>query len=177
MKQTSVNATSLTTCDEVITPACVAALYKIPHASGNVSASNSLGIFEEGDYYAQEDLDLFFRNFTPYIPKGTHPKPAFIDGASAPVSVADAGAESDLDFQLAYPIVYPQTITLYQTDDYDYASGEVETDGFFNTFLDAVDGVSWPLEFSDLANDSVILHLLCLWGMRRQPDSRSHLPR
>ncbi|GKZ77719.1 hypothetical protein AnigIFM56816_000500 [Aspergillus niger] len=140
LKQTSVNATSLTTCDEVITPACVAALYKIPHASGNVSASNSLGIFEEGDYYAQEDLDLFFRNFTPYIPKGTHPKPAFIDGASAPVSVADAGAESDLDFQLAYPIVYPQTITLYQTDDYDYASGEVETDGFFNTFLDAVDG-------------------------------------
>ncbi|PWY96667.1 aorsin [Aspergillus sclerotioniger CBS 115572] len=138
--KTSVNASSLATCDEVITPACVAALYKIPHASANVSANNSLGIFEEGDYYAQEDLNLFFRNFTPYIPQGTHPKPAFIDGADAPVNTSDAGAESDLDFQLAYPIVYPQTITLYQTDDINYASGEIETDGFFNTFLDAVDG-------------------------------------
>ncbi|PYI00305.1 aorsin [Aspergillus sclerotiicarbonarius CBS 121057] len=138
--QTTVNATSLATCDEVITPACVAALYKIPHASANVSANNSLGIFEEGDYYAQEDLDLFFRNFTPYIPQGTHPKPAYIDGAEAPVNVSDAGAESDLDFQLAYPIVYPQTITLYQTDDINYASGVIEADGSFNTFLDALDG-------------------------------------
>ncbi|PYH90287.1 aorsin [Aspergillus ellipticus CBS 707.79] len=139
-RKVAANASSLSTCDELITPACVAALYKIPPTSPNVSASNSLGIFEEGDYYAQEDLDLFFANYTPYIPQGTHPKPAFIDGAEAPVPVEYAGAESDLDMQLAYPIIYPQTITLYQTDDYNYASGEIETDGFFNTFLDAVDG-------------------------------------
>ncbi|RAK75328.1 S53 family peptidase [Aspergillus fijiensis CBS 313.89] len=139
-KKTTPNPSSLATCDEAITPACVAALYKIPAASKDVSPKNSLGIFEEGDYYAQEDLDLFFKNFTRWIPSGTHPKPAFIDGAEAPVPVDEAGAESDLDFQLAYPIVYPQEITLFQNDDYNYASEEIYTSGFFNTFLDALDG-------------------------------------
>lgn len=130
---------SLGTCDKVITPDCIAALYHIPRAT-KAHPSNSMGIFEEGDYYAQEDLDLFFSNLTPWIPNGTHPIPAFIDGAQAPVPVDEAGGESDLDFQLAYPLVYPQTITLYQTDDEDYASGDAG--GLFNTFLDAIDGVS-----------------------------------
>lgn len=102
-----------------------------------------MGIYEEGDYYAQEDLDLFFANYTPYIPQGTHPTPAFIDGATAPTDVADAGGESDLDFELAYPLLYPQTITLYQTDDRYYATNPNSTStGGFNTFLDALDGVS-----------------------------------
>ena len=129
----------LSTCDQAITPACVAALYNItPAVSAN--PGNSIGIFEEGDFYAQEDLDLFFANFTPQIPQGTSPIPAFIDGAEAPVDVADAGGESDLDFELAYPIVYPQAITLYQTDDINVATGNATTDGGFNTFLDALDG-------------------------------------
>lgn len=131
----------ISNCSEAITPACVAALYKIPAANQHVSPNNSLGIFEEGDYYAQEDLDLFFHNLSSNIPQGTHPIPAFIDGAEAPVNVSEAGGESDLDFELAYPIIYPQTITLYQTDDYNYASDSTATSGFFNTFLDALDGV------------------------------------
>ena len=130
----------LATCDIAITPACIAALYKFPKAT-KADPSNSIGIFEEGDFYAQKDLNLFFANFTPYIPKGTHPKPAFIDGAFAPVNVSEAGGESDLDFMLAYPILYPQTTTLYQTDDINVATGsEATTDGGFNTFLDALDG-------------------------------------
>ena len=104
-----------------------------------------MGIFEEGDYYAQEDLNLFFANYTPYIPQGTHPIPAFIDGAEAPTDTADGGGESDLDFELAYPLIYPQTITLYQTDDLYYATNPNSTStGGFNTFLDALDGVSKP---------------------------------
>lgn len=132
---------SLSNCSGVITPACVAALYEIPPANEIVNPNNSLGIFEEGDYYAQEDLNLFFHNLSSNIPKGTHPIPAFIDGAEAPVKVSEAGGESDLDFELAYPIIYPQTITLYQTDDSNYASGQIPTEGFLNTFLDALDGV------------------------------------
>lgn len=133
----------LSTCDVAITPACIRALYKIPlqdpHA--NVSSNNSMGIFEEGDYYSQEDLNLFYANYTPYIPAGTHPIPNFIDGASAPVPAADAGGESNLDFQLAIPIIYPQTTTLYQTDDLFYAtSPDSNATGIFNTFLDALDG-------------------------------------
>lgn len=132
-------------CDVAITPVCIQALYNVPPPNPNrtVSPDNSLGIFEEGDFYAQEDLDLFFANFTPYIPAGTHPIPNFIDGANAPVSVQNAGGESDLDFELAYPIIYPQTITLYQTDDLFYSNSPNSTaTGIFNTFLDALDGVS-----------------------------------
>jgi len=128
-------------CDVAITPACIAALYGIP-AGKLADPSNAMGIFEEGDFYSQEDLDLFFANFTPQIPQGTHPKPAFIDGAQAPVPVSQAGGESDLDFELAYPILWPQCTVLYQTDDINYATGVIQTSGGFNTFLDALDGVS-----------------------------------
>lgn len=135
----------LADCDVHITPACIKALYGVPdtpeYPGGKPRADNSLGIFEEGDYYAQADLDLFFANYTPSIPKGTHPIPAFIDGAEAPIDTADAGGESDLDFELAYPLIYPQTITLYQTDDVFYATNPNSTStGGFNTFLDALDG-------------------------------------
>lgn len=132
-------------CDVAITPVCIQALYQVPPPDPNrtVSPNNSLGIFEEGDFYSQADLDLFFANFTPYIPAGTHPIPNFIDGANAPVPVTQAGGESDLDFQLAYPIIYPQTTTLYQTDDLFYSNSPNSTaTGIFNTFLDALDGVS-----------------------------------
>lgn len=131
----------LEACDVAITPICIAALYGVPPGN-KANPSNAMGIFEEGDFYAQEDLDLFYANFTPYIPAGTGPKPAFIDGAQAPVPVDQAGGESDLDFELAYPILWPQSTVLYQTDDLNYAT-VTYTGGGFNTFLDALDGVSF----------------------------------
>lgn len=136
------NTSDLSTCDEAITPACLQALYNFtaPLPNATVSANNSMGIFEEGDFYSQTDLNLFFQTYAPYIPNGTHPIPNYVDGAEAPVPVSEAGGESDLDFQLAYPIIYPQTTTLYQTDDINYAEGTISTSGIFNTFLDALDG-------------------------------------
>lgn len=154
------NASQLTTCDQVVTPACIQALYNIPpnNPHANVSSNNSLGIFEEGDYYAQQDLNLFFGNFTPYIPNGTHPIPNMIDGAKAPVSLQLAGGESDLDFQVAYPLVYPQTTTLYQTDDIFYAFGnDPNATGLFNTFFDAIDGSYCTYSaFGETGNDPVL---------------------
>lgn len=157
-------------CDVAITPACIAALYGIPNGT-LANSSNVMGIFEDGDYYSQEDLNKFFANFTPYIPQGTHPKPAFIDGAQAPVPVADAGGESDLDFELAYPILWPQGTVLFQTDDINYATGVISTNGGFNTFLDAIDGVSLPICLFVVINSPmlVVLHLLCVWRNRRRP--------
>lgn len=138
------NDTELESCDVAITPACLQALYEFEpqHPHAKVSSNNSMGIFEEGDFYAQQDLNAFFTNFTSYIPNGTHPKLNSIDGGQAPVTdLADAGGESDLDFELAIPIIYPQTTTLYQTDDYYYAEGgNGSTYGIFNTFFDAIDG-------------------------------------
>ncbi|TVY22058.1 Aorsin [Lachnellula arida] len=137
-------AGELATCDKSITPACIRALYDIPetpeYPNGNPRSDNSLGIFEEGDFYAQADLDLYFSSFAPRIPTGTHPTLASIDGGKAPVPVFEAG-ESDLDLEIAYPLIYPQKITLYQTDDRQYAqSGPGIPKGGFNTFLDALDG-------------------------------------
>lgn len=115
------NPANLSTCDEAITPACIAALYQIPptNRSEKPVAGNAMGIFEsEAQYYAQEDLNLFYKNFTKYIPQGTHPKLEAIDGGHARVkNISNAGGEIDLDFQLAYPIVYPQELTLYDVDD------------------------------------------------------------
>ncbi|KAE9374533.1 aorsin [Stipitochalara longipes BDJ] len=136
-------AGELSTCDEYITPACIRALYEVPevpdYATTGPRADNSMGIFEEADFFSPDDLDLFFANFTPRIPNGTQPTPAFIDGAEMPPFVW-AGGESNLDFELAYPLIYPQTITLYQTDDQHYADETFPGTGLFNTFLDAIDG-------------------------------------
>ena len=146
-------AGELSTCDVAISPACIRALYDIPkdmeYPDGIPRSDNSLGIYEDGDYYAQADLDLFFANFTSNIPQGTSPIPAFIDGAIAPVNANEAGGESDLDFELAYPLIYPQTITLYQTDDSFYSASLI---GTFNTFLDAIDGVSYPEKRQNLSS-------------------------
>ena len=135
----------LSTCDIVITPACVAALYKIPPATTH-NRDNSMGIFEsELQFYTQKDLDSFFTNFTSYIPNGTHPHAANIDGGQqATKDPYEAGGEANLDLMLAYPIIYPQTITLYQVDDFIVQANQNDTYTFgFNTFLDALDGVSW----------------------------------
>lgn len=102
----SLNSSSLANCDEVITPACLRALYQFeaPSPNATVSSNNTLGIFEEGDFYAQEDFNSFFTKYTPYIPNGTSPTLDSIDGGQAPVDTADAGGESNLDFLLAYPM-------------------------------------------------------------------------
>ena len=136
----------LSTCDIAITPACVAALYKIPPGTTK-NSKNSMGIFEsELQFYTQKSLDSFFTNFSSpvRIPNGTHPIGANIDGGQQ--STKDLfydGGEVELDLQLAYPIVYPQTITVYQVDDFVVQANPNDTYTFgFNTFLDALDGVS-----------------------------------
>jgi tripeptidyl-peptidase-1 len=113
-KQEDIN--DLSVCNSSVTPACIRALYQFPELPeypwGQPRPDNSLGIFEEGDFYVQTDLDLFFGNLTSNVPVGTSPVPAFIDGAYAPLSgFGDYPGESDLDFELAIPIIYPQNVT------------------------------------------------------------------
>ncbi|KAJ5729534.1 uncharacterized protein N7483_004042 [Penicillium malachiteum] len=126
-------------CDVAITPQCIKEMYHI--SDGTKSAKgNELGIFESiGDVYAQEDLNLFFTALASKIPSGTHPTLKAIDGAKAPTTLANAGAESDLDFQISYPIIWPQNCILFQTDDMVYEDNYTFR-GFLNTFLDAIDG-------------------------------------
>ncbi|KAL3296168.1 Aorsin [Colletotrichum asianum] len=137
-------------CSDNVTPACIEALCKIPDNTLNHS-SNSLGIYETGDYYAQEDLNLFFAKYTPNIPNGTHPTLVSIDGGFAPAEPKFADGESDLDLQVAYPIIHPQGVTLYQTDDKIYT---ISGAGLFNNFLNAVDGSYFSYSvFGEKGND------------------------
>lgn len=144
----------LSTCDIAITPACIAALYKIPPGHSK-NPKNSMGIFEsELQFYTQLDLDSFFTNFTSHIPNGTHPIAANIDGGQqSTTDPFQAGGEVNLDLMLAYPIIYPQTITDYEVDDFIVQANPNDTYTFgFNTFLDALDGVStirWTLNGQD----------------------------
>jgi tripeptidyl-peptidase-1 len=86
---------------------------------------------------------LYFTSYAPNIPTGTHPIPAFIDGGTAPVPSSQAGFESDVDLAITLSLIYPQSVTLYQTDDSIYTTEFNSTfTGLFNTFLDSLDGVS-----------------------------------
>jgi tripeptidyl-peptidase I len=106
-----------------------------------VFPGNSMGLYEaQFQSYKQKDLDRFFTRFTD-IPNGTHPRYISIDGGIGP---GKGGDESELDLDCAYPIVYPQNVTLYQVDDAFYNNFlppvKQVYSGFFNTFLDALDG-------------------------------------
>ncbi|GIC88032.1 S53 family peptidase [Aspergillus udagawae] len=139
---------TLALCDVAVTPACISAMYNITKGT-KATKGNELGIFEDlGDVYSQEDLDLFFSTFAQQIPQGTHPILKAVDGAQAPTSVSNAGPESDLDFQISYPIIWPQNSVLFQTDDTFYQAN-YNFSGFLNTFLDAIDG-SYCNEISPL---------------------------
>ncbi|TFA98341.1 Tripeptidyl-peptidase sed1 [Trichoderma ghanense] len=125
------NPLATSTCGSAITPQCIKSMYNITAGTSALS-TNALGIFETEDTYAQQDLTLFWENFATNIPSSTGPKVDEIDGAKAPTSPSSAGGESDLDFEIAIPIIYPQTTVLYQA--------AVKNDDIFNTFLDAIDG-------------------------------------
>ena len=126
-------------CDVNITPHCWRALYHLPRGTINDPA-NSPGFFEQGDYYSQKDLDLYFQRYAPWVPEGTTPIRQLIDGAKVPVPVKDPDndGENDLDLQIGFSLVYPTIPTVYQVDDRHYAVKEIAKDNLFNTFLDAV---------------------------------------
>ncbi|KAL8637835.1 MAG: hypothetical protein Q9228_004943 [Teloschistes exilis] len=126
-------------CNVAVLPFCIQTFYNITTPT-KAAPGNELGIFEDlNDKYSQTDLNLFFLSLAPQIPQGTHPTLKAIDGATAPVPVTQAGPESDLDFQISYPIIYPQNSILFQTDD-DPTEANYIYAGFLNNFLDALDG-------------------------------------
>ncbi len=76
------------------------------------------------------------------IPNGTYPENRLIDGAlgsSEDVALLQdsdgfvPGPESNLDFQVSIPLIWPQKTVLFQTDDEYYE--ENSGNGFFNSML------------------------------------------
>lgn len=138
------NASDLSLCWYEVTPNCIAALYGIPETSGTPNSDNAMGVVETLlQFYVQSDLDTFFTNYT-NIPNGTHPIAANIDGGVQTLDdLGYAGDEVTLDLQMAYPILYPQSIVNYQVDDIVYQTGfaPVPQGPYdWDSLLDALDG-------------------------------------
>ncbi|KAI0198831.1 peptidase S8/S53 domain-containing protein [Astrocystis sublimbata] len=138
------NLTLAGDCDTYITPDCIRQLYGIPKGTKK-HAGNKMGIFQSlGQHYTQQDLDTFFWAFTDNIPNGTFPELLSVNGGEGPTSNLNrAGAESNLDFQMAYGLIWPQEPALFQVDDEWYQQSQTtssEYAGFFNNFWNAIDG-------------------------------------
>lgn len=89
-------------CGLNMTPTCIKAMYDIPDAT-KARKGNSLGLYEQGDYFAKSDLDSFYKQYAPWVPQGTYPIPALIDGANFSVpsySPLNTG-ESNIDIDMA----------------------------------------------------------------------------
>lgn len=102
-----------------------------------------MGMYQTNNqFWDQPDLDNFFHYFSPRIPNGTHPLEQLIDGGIATTTnLSNTGMESMLDIEIAYPIIWPQTIKLYDSDDARVQAWFNNTWTYgFNTFLDAIDG-------------------------------------
>jgi tripeptidyl-peptidase-1 len=101
-----------------------------------------MGLYESYDAFSKGDISLFFENFAKNIPANTSPKVISVDGGVAPVApgAPENGGESDIDIDLSYSLIYPQSVTVYQVDDTPQSSGETGLDGYLNTFLDSIDG-------------------------------------
>ena len=128
-------------CDTNITTQCIRALYGIPAAT-RCDPANAPAFYEQGDFYSQEDLDLFFTKLTPWIPNGTEPTLQLIDGAKDPYPSNSnlVTGEADGDLQVSFGLVYPTVPIVYQVDDQRIATAELQKYNLFNTFLDAVSG-------------------------------------
>ncbi|KAI0809624.1 peptidase S8/S53 domain-containing protein [Xylaria sp. FL0064] len=133
------------TCSLYVTAECTRAQYSIPKGT-SAFPGNKLGIFEgENDHYSRVDLDVYFSTLYPHIPNGTYPEERLIDGAVGAIedpsnfTNVEDGAESALDFDSAIPLIFPQGTVLFQQDDQYYESKD-NLPGFWNTFLDAIDG-------------------------------------
>ncbi|KAJ7727170.1 putative alkaline serine protease AorO [Mycena olivaceomarginata] len=152
----NITAAPLKVCDKYVTPPCIKTLYNIPDnvlANGSlpeVNADNSLVLFEFGDFFSEASLEQFFLTFcnrpfqNPSIPVTAKPGFKSIDGAYIPkINRPSGGTESALDLQVSYPIIYPQEVIIYQSDDNAYTqgldTGSWSTYGFLNEVLDAID--------------------------------------
>jgi len=103
---------SLQNCGSNVTPACLKAMYGIPNATLS-TPGNSLGLYQQGSYFAEPDIDLFFQNYAPYVPQGTYPINASIDGASYSVDPASDlnSGEADLDILISC-VIFSDTLML-----------------------------------------------------------------
>lgn len=91
-------------CGVNITPPCWKFLYNLPAVNPPAINGNSLGLYEQGDYFAISDLESYLKMYDPQIPSDYLPIPAPIDGADYSVPASNTnlvGGEADIDVDIA----------------------------------------------------------------------------
>lgn len=93
---------ALQNCSTNMTPDCIRALYSIPANPAPVTG-NSLGLYQQGSYFAESDVNLFYAKYATYVPQNTFPINATIDGASYSVPAASElnSGEANIDIEMA----------------------------------------------------------------------------
>lgn len=139
------NVNTANSCGFKITPDCIKALYNL-HNNTLAAKGNGLGIFEwQDEAYAQEDLNQFYKAYAPNIPTGTGPVLISINHGVSPTDPAQAGGEASIDYQMAIPIVYPQTTINHQVNPV-HKTGGLD---LFESWLDAVDSAYCSADSGD----------------------------
>lgn len=101
-----------------------------------------MGFFETGHFsFGQYDFDKFYAEVATNIPQGTGPEVHVINNGTepTPAGTPSLDQESDLDFEVAIPIIYPQGTILYQLGNTPPANSSKHYD-VFDDFLDALAG-------------------------------------
>ncbi|KAH9917405.1 peptidase S8/S53 domain-containing protein [Epithele typhae] len=117
-------------CDEVMTLACLRALYNFNYDPVS-TVTNSISTAQYSpEYHLESDFDVFFGN---YSQDQIDQRPLFVSIDGAELVQNNIYLESSLDMQYVMGLVGPkQPVTLYQV-------GDNIKGGSFNTFLDAFD--------------------------------------
>ena len=132
-------------CGQYVTNECIRSQYRIPKGT-KAAPGNELGVFESlNQHYSKDDLDTYWKTLYPDIPAGTYPQEENIDGAfGAATQDSEVGAEANLDFEAAWPLIWPQKAVNFQADDNVIEINQTDINtpylGFWNTFFDALDG-------------------------------------
>ena len=140
-KQASGLLNKTDTCGSFITPQCLRALYNIPDYVPSDSV-NAVGLYEsEGQLWDQEDLNSYFETLLEDVPDGTAPNVTSINDAIAEGPTSSAGGETILDLTIAYSLVYPQTVTVFQSQGTAQQNSTYYDDyAGYEALLDAIDG-------------------------------------
>lgn len=121
-------------CNTVVTPACLQALYSIPTTLATQS-SNKLGVSGFIQQFAnQADLKTFLTAFRPDLSSSTTFALQTLDGGSNPQSSSQAGIEANLDTQYTVGIASGVPTTFISV-------GNNFQDGNLEGFLDIINAL------------------------------------
>ena len=118
-------------CNTVVTPSCLQALYGIPAALAT-QPTNQLAVSGFIEQFAnEEDLSNFIAEFRPDLPPSTTFQLQTLDDGENLQSAADAGVEANLDIQYTVGVASGVPITFISV-------GENFQDGALEGFLDII---------------------------------------